>query len=176
MAEPIGAPSAISREYPNDVARLRPCLMKNTGSQVTNPYNNVLMVIRHTEPTIMRESKGAVNSVASSPDGGAVEGAEGAGSGRPWAASRSIDCISASASSVRPTASSQRRDSGTALRTHQKMSAPMPPSPNIARQPNSGTASEATSSEIGKPVTTHPVVKPSHLPRERAGTNSVIVA
>src|ERR1700716_3610820 len=85
MAEPIGAPSAISREYPNDVARLRPCLMKNTGSQVTNPYNNVLMVIRHTEPTIMRESKGAVNSVASSPDAVAVEEAEGAGSGRPCA-------------------------------------------------------------------------------------------
>src|SRR3979411_2264787 len=97
MAEPIGAPSAISREYPNDVARLRPCLMKNTGSQVTNPYNNVLMVIRHTEPTIMRESKGAVNSVASSPDAVAVEVAEGAGSGRPWAAARSIDRHHASA-------------------------------------------------------------------------------
>src|SRR3981189_925714 len=87
MAEPIGAPSAISREYPNDVARLRPCLMKNTGSQVTNPYNNVLIVIRHTEPTIMRESKGAVNSVASSPERVAVEGPGAAGPGPPRARS-----------------------------------------------------------------------------------------
>src|SRR6478736_2250656 len=151
MAEPIGAPNAISSEYPNDVAMLRPCLMKNTGSQVTNPYNNVLMVIRQIEPTIMRDSSGAVNSVASSPDAVTVAVAEGAGSGRPCAASRSIDCISASASSVRPTASSQRGDSGRALRRYQTMSAPMPPMTNIARQPNSGTTRDATSNEIGKP-------------------------
>src|ERR1700716_4657249 len=97
MAEPIGAPSAISREYPNDVARLRPCLMKNPGSQVTNPYNNVLMVIRHTEPTIMRESKGAVNSVARSPDAVTVEVAEGASKGRAGAASGSVGGIRGSA-------------------------------------------------------------------------------
>ena len=35
---------------------------------------------------------------------------------------------------------------------------------------------DATSSEIGKPVTTHTVVKPDHLPRDFAGTNSVMVA
>src|ERR1700722_7410678 len=133
------------------------------------------MVIRHTEPTIMRDSNGAVNSDASSPDTATVDAAAGSGSGWPWAASRSIDCISASASSERPTASTQRGDSGSALRRYQTISAPMPPSTNIARQPKLGTTSDATSSATGRPVTTHTVVKPSHLPRELAGTNSVIV-
>jgi hypothetical protein len=45
----------------------------------------------------------------------------------------------------------------------------------MARQPNCGTTTEATSSATGSPVTTHTAVKPSHLPRLRAGTNSVIV-
>src|SRR5580704_4067426 len=149
--------------------------MKNTGSQVTNPYSSVLMVIRHTEPTIMRDNNGAENSDASSPETVTVDPAAGAGSGFPCAASRSIDCISASASSVRPTASSQRGDSGSALRRYQTISAPMPPSTNIARQPKFGTTNEATSNEIGRPVTTQTVVKPSHLPRLLAGTNSVMV-
>ena len=51
----------------------------------------------------------------------------------------------------------------------------MPPSTNMERQPNCGTTTDATSSATGRPVTTHTVVKPSHLPRVRAGTNSVIV-
>src|ERR1700755_1539852 len=133
------------------------------------------MVIRQTEPTIMRDSSGGANSVPISLDTGTVDGAEGGGSGLPWEASRSIACISASASSVRPTASSQRGDSGSDLRRYQTISAPMPPSTNIERQPNCGTSSDATSSATGRPVTTQTVVKPSHLPRVRAGTNSVIV-
>ena len=104
-----------------------------------------------------------------------VAAAAGAGSGCPWAASFSIDCISASASAVRPTASSQRGDSGSDLRRYQTMSAPTPPMTNIARQPNSGTTSDATSSDTGKPVTTQTAISPSHLPRVFAGTNSVMV-
>ena len=84
-------------------------------------------------------------------------------------------CISASASAVRPTASSQRGDSGSDLRMYHTTSAPTPPSTNMERQPNCGTSTDATNSATGKPVTTHTVVKPSHLPRVRAGTNSVIV-
>src|ERR1700681_3157525 len=133
------------------------------------------MVIRQTEPTIIRDSSGAVNSVESSPDAATVAAAAGAGSGRPWAASFSIDCISASASAVRPTASSQRGDSGRLLRRYQTISAPIPPMTNIARQPNSGTTREATSSDTGNPVTTHTAIMPSHMPRVRAGTNSVMV-
>src|ERR1700733_7120606 len=149
--------------------------MKNTGSQVTNPYSRVLMVIRQIEPTIMRDSKGAVNRVARSLDTGTVEASAGAGSGWPCDASRSIDCISASASSLRPTASSQRGDSGKDLRRYQTTSAPMPPSTNIARQPNSGTTMEATSSATGNPVTTYTAIRPRNLPRDFAGTNSVMV-
>ncbi|MGY4360496.1 hypothetical protein ACVW0J_006989 [Bradyrhizobium sp. i1.7.7] len=84
-------------------------------------------------------------------------------------------CISASASAVRPTASSQRGDSGSDLRMYHTTSAPTPPSTNMERQPNCGTTTDAINSATGRPVTTHTVVKPSHLPRVRAGTNSVIV-
>src|SRR3954466_15130076 len=149
--------------------------MKNTGSQVTKPYNSVLMVIRQTEPTIIRDSSGCVNSVPSSLEATAVAAAAGAGNGWPCAASFSIPCISASASAVRPTASSQRGDSGSDLRRYQTTSAPTPPMTNIARQPNSGTTSEATSNDTGKPVTTQTAISPSHLPSVFAGTNSVMV-
>src|SRR5690242_6186869 len=121
------------------------------------------MVIRQIAPTIMRDSSGGANSVLISLDTGCVGAADGGGSGLPCAASRSIACISASASSVRPTASSQRGDSGSDLRKYQTIIAPMPPSTNIERQPNCGTSREATSSDIGKPVTTQTLVKPDHL-------------
>src|SRR5258708_5064237 len=134
------------------------------------------MVIRQIEPTIIRDSSGGANSVPMSLDTVTVEAAAGAGNGWPWAASRSIDCIKASASSVRPTASSQRGDSGSDLRRYQTISAPMPPSTNIDRQPNCGTSSDATSSETGRPVTTQTVVEPDHLPRDFAGRNAVMVA
>src|SRR5882757_2796544 len=149
--------------------------MKNTGSQVTKPYNSVLMVIRQTEPTIMRDNSGAVNSVPRSGEAATVTVVVGAGNGWPWAASFSIACSSASASAVRPTASSQRGDSGNDLRKYHTISAPMPPSTNIARQPNCGTTTEATSRAAGNPVTTQTAVSPSHLPRVQAGTNSVMV-
>ena len=51
----------------------------------------------------------------------------------------------------------------------------MPPMTNMARQPNSGTTRDATSKEIGKPVTTQTAIRPSHFPRVFAGTNSVMV-
>src|ERR1700754_139017 len=118
------------------------------------------MVIRQTAPTIMRDNSGGANSVPRSGEAGTVAAAAGAGSGFPWAASFSIDCIRASASAVRPTASSQRGDSGSDLRRYQTISAPTPPSTNIARQPNSGTTSDATSSDTGRPVTTQTALSP----------------
>ena len=60
------------------------------------------------------------------------------GSGLPPAASFSIACISASASSVRPCDSSQRGDSGRFLRRYQTISEPMPAMTNIGRQPKFG--------------------------------------
>src|SRR5260370_11468 len=83
------------------------------------------MVISHTEPTIMRDNNGCVNNVASSPDTATVGAAAGAGSGRPCAASRSIACISASASSVRPPAPSPPATSRRLFPTYQ----PLPPPP-----------------------------------------------
>src|SRR5438874_896449 len=70
MAEPIGAPIDISIEYWNEVAMVRPCLTKKVGSQVTKPYSSVLITIRHTQPTIMRDSSGGVHRVARLRDGG----------------------------------------------------------------------------------------------------------
>lgn len=133
------------------------------------------MVIKQIEPTIIRLSSGWVNSVEILLDGATAGASAGVGSGWPCDASRSMVCIKASASSLRPTASSQRGDSGRFLRKYQTTSAPMPPSTNIARQPNCGTTKDATSSATGRPVTTHTAISPSHLPRDLAGTNSVMV-
>ncbi len=119
--------------------------MKNTGSQVTKPYSNVLMVIRQIEPTIIRDSSGAriATTAGRTPArSGPWSPAAAACLGRPRSRS---SCMSASASSRRPTASSQRGDSGRFLRMYQTTSAPMPPSTNMARHPNIGTTNEATS-------------------------------
>ena len=45
----------------------------------------------------------------------------------------------------------------------------------MARQPNRGMMSVPSSAAAGKPVTTKTVMKPSHLPRDCGGTNSVSV-
>ena len=37
IAEPTGAPTDITSEYPNEVAMLRPSATKNVGNQVTKP-------------------------------------------------------------------------------------------------------------------------------------------
>src|SRR5580704_14631835 len=91
------------------------------------------------------------------------------------ATSLSMADSKASASSVRPTDSSQRGDSGNFFRKYQTTSAPSPPSMNIARQPNVGIMSLPSSAATGNPVTTKTVMKPSHLPRDCGGTNSVSV-
>ena len=66
----------------------------------------------------------------------------GGGSGECCrATSCSIVDNKASASSARPTDSSQRGDSGSFLRKYQTTSAPSPPSTNMARQPNLGMIS-----------------------------------
>ena len=86
-----------------------------------------------------------------------------------------MDRSRASASAIRPTDSSQRGDSGNALRRYQTTSAPNPPSANMARQPKCGMMSVPRSAATGKPLTTMTFMPPSHLPRVCGGTNSVIV-
>src|SRR6202158_3327205 len=86
-----------------------------------------------------------------------------------------MDCRRASASAVRPTDSSQRGDSGNALRKYQTARAPSPPSANMARQPKCGMMSVPRSAAAGKPDTTITFMPPSHLPRACGGTNSVMV-
>ncbi len=104
-------------------------------------------------------------------------GAAGAGVGSvpPAAASRSIDCINASASAVLPCASSQRGDSGSALRKYQTMSAPIPATTNIGRQPNIGITKVPINAVAGNPDTTNSAMLASRRPRSRGGTNSVRV-
>jgi len=53
-------------------------------------------------------------------------------------ASFSMVCINASASALRPCDSSQRGDSGNALRRYHTMSEPTPAIANIGRQPKVG--------------------------------------
>src|SRR5580700_5515187 len=101
-----------------------------------------------------------------------------AGGGRgapPGEDSRSIACKIAPACSLRPTDSSQRGDSGSALRKYQTTSAPRPPIRNMARQPNLGITSVPTSPAAGNPVTTNTDMPPNHLPRACGGMNSVSV-
>src|SRR6478609_9049625 len=138
IAEPMGAPIDISIEYWKEVAMVRPCLTKKVGSHVMKPYSSVLMTISATQPTNIRDSSGGLHRLARLRDGASVAAGAGGGSGAPPADSASMRCISASASSVRPTDSSQRGDSGSDLRRYQTNSAPMPPSTNIARQVNAG--------------------------------------
>jgi hypothetical protein len=51
----------------------------------------------------------------------------------------------------------------------------MPPSTNIARQPNEGISSSPISPATGKPETTKTAINPCSLPRFCGGTNSVSV-
>ena len=69
---------------------------------------------------------------------GTGAGATAAAARRPFATSFSIACIKASASAVRPFNSSQRGDSGSALRRYQTISEPTPAMTNIGRQPQVG--------------------------------------
>src|SRR5579871_3998437 len=79
----------------------------------------------------------------------------GGGSGEcSSATSCSIASNKASASSARPTDSSQRGDSGSFLRKYQTTSAPSPPSKNITRHPTAGIISLPSSAAAGNPVTT----------------------
>jgi hypothetical protein len=93
----------------------------------------------------------------------------------PPEASRSIACISASASAVRPLASSQRGLSGRFLRKYQTISAPTPAMTNIGRQPKLGMTSVLMIEVAGKPATTRKAMKAIQRPRDAGGTNSVMV-
>src|SRR5205814_7425114 len=109
---------------------------KNVGSHCTKPKINVLIMTSMTDPTTMLGSRFGLIKDARLNDGIGAAGT-GCGSGSA-AASFSIDCIKASASAVRPCASSQRGDSGSDLRRYQTMSEPMPAITNIGRQPQVG--------------------------------------
>src|SRR6266699_2800189 len=98
---------------------------------------NVLITIRVTHPTTILGRSTEFKRDARLRE--CIEGAADAGGRRgasPDEDSRSIACRMAFASSLRPTDSSQRGDSGSALRKYQTTSAPSPPRINIARQPN----------------------------------------
>src|ERR1700730_1810538 len=99
---------------------LRPLWTKKVGSQVTNPKISVFTVMRVMQPTIMRGNKAGLRRDLSFLDG-TIEGVGDGGGSGPCCCetSRSIDCRRASASSWRPTDSSQRGDSGRALRRYQ---------------------------------------------------------
>ena len=116
---------------------VRPWPRKNRGRKITKPKISVLIVISTQEPTIMLCRIGGF-SMAEAVTCATGAGCAGAGSGPAVAASFSIDCIRASASSVRPFDSSQRGDSGSRLRRYQTISEPMPAMMNIGRQPQCG--------------------------------------
>src|SRR5450830_44187 len=175
MAAPIGAPIDISMEYWNEVAMVRPCLTKKVGSQVMKPYSRVLITTRQTQPTSMRLSRGAVHKLPRLREARAGAGGAGGGKVAPAAHSASMVCISASASAPRPTDSSQRGDSGRDFRKYHTTMAPIPPSTNMARQEKFGMIQVPSKAATGRPETTNTAMKPCHLPRTRAGTNSVRV-
>ena len=87
----------------------------------------------------------------------------------------SIVCISASASAVRPCASSQRGDSGKFLRKYQTISEPIPAMMNIGRHPQVGMIRYPRIAVTGNPQTVKNAMKASHRPRVFGGTNSVSV-
>ena len=116
---------------------VRPWRRKNCGRNSTKPKISVLMVINTQQPTNSRCTSGGLNrsDIATS---GTGAGTFTAGNPLPPDASCSIDCISASASSVRPCASSQRGNSGRFLRRYQTISEPMAAMTNIGRHPHVG--------------------------------------
>src|SRR5471030_124942 len=162
---------------------LMPCWPKKVGSQFTKPKISVLTVTSTTQPTISRGNRVALNS---EPNVYSTTGAAGRGGGSalPPEASRSISCISASASAVLPLASSQRGLSGSFLRRYQTTSAPTPAMANIGRQPLTasitGEPKTVMSEEsvkpgitkvliievAGKPATTTKAMNDIHRPRE----------
>src|SRR5690349_3690468 len=134
------------------------------------------MTIKETDPKIMRGRIAGLKSEERFRECFTSGESLGAGSGECCSeTSPSIDCSKASAFSVCPTDSSQRGDSGNFFRKYQTTSAPSPPRTNMARQPSPGMMSLPSSAATGKPVTTKTVIKPSHLPRDCGGTNSVNV-
>src|SRR6266508_144979 len=153
---------------------LIPCCTKNVGSHCTKPKISVLIMINATEPTTMLGKRLGASRDERLNDGIGVAGA-GGGSGPAVAASFSIAAMSASASAARPLDSSQRGDSGSALRRYQTMSAPTPAMTNIGRQPKFGMIAKPSSAVAGRPDTTTKAMNASHQPRDLGGTNSVKV-
>ncbi len=117
---------------------VRPCRRKNWGRKITKPKISVLIVIRHQLPTSRRCRIGGLNIAAAESCG---VGSVGFGDGSvpaDEATSFSIDFRRASASAVRPCASSHRGDSGKFLRRYHTIKAPIPAMMNIGRQPQVG--------------------------------------
>src|SRR6202034_3966101 len=131
---------------------VRPWCRKNCGRKITKPKISVLIVISTQEPTIIRcNSGGLIMSIAAA--GLTAGGITTGGSGLLPLASVSIACISASASSSRPSDSNQRGDSGKFLRRYQTMSEPTPAMTNIGRQPKFGITRKTRDGGGGR---THP--------------------
>ena len=115
-----------------------PCRRKNCGRKITKPKISVLIVISTQLPTSSRCRIGGLNIAAPVSCG---VGAPNFGAGSVPAVdatSFSMVCIRASASALRPCASSQRGDSGKFLRRYQTTSEPRPAMMNIGRQPQVG--------------------------------------
>jgi len=99
--------------------------MKNHGSQVTKPIQKrVDGVSAQTAPTIMRDSSGCVNKDADV--AGRCDGRSGSGRRQRPLGGLALDRLHQRFGFLgAATASSQRGDSGRALRRYQTISAPM---------------------------------------------------
>src|SRR5215469_6719754 len=121
-------------------------------------------------PTIIRGSSAGLSNAAAVLAGGpGLAGIGGGSSPASPATSTSMDFKIASDSSLRPIDSSQRGDSGNALRLYQTTSAPSPASTNMARHPKRGIISVLPKALRGKLATTKIDRVPIHLPRACGG-------
>jgi hypothetical protein len=129
---PATLPQDINVVNPSDCTTVMPCLTMKVGSQATKPYTEMFTAMAVSAAAIVRPTMPRWNSLER---GAAMTGrwrtTAGGGSVRPAPTSFSNACKVASASSVRPTASSQRGDSGIFLRMIQMTSAPAPAMANM---------------------------------------------
>ena len=178
---PAIVPAVIAVKKPSERVTLSPCLTKNDGIHAVMLYEPTRQVTLTAIDSRVRRITGRVNSTRIGTRTGASIGTmTGAGSTRPrpastWAASRSIACSTASASSERPICSSQRGDSGSLWRSHHTHSAPTPPIRNMARQPSRGIATRLVSDTANTPELEIRLSNAMNCPRRAGGTNSEIM-
>ena len=126
---PSGAPSPMMPENQSEEPIDRPCLTRNVGTQDRKPYRLTPLVQAMTAPSrIVLPTRPGAEQV---PIRAGIRHRRRLPPRRSpapacpaFAASASIVCSNASASAVRPRASSQRGDSGMFLRNTQTISAP----------------------------------------------------